>query len=750
MYLEDGRCAQCGKKLDDTYKSAPHNTPWERLAINRVRPYFCSSKCSGNAIQPYLPEGYGDPHPKIRAVKEDYTDRLSDEDTDRDHEIFREAVAKIDELRHEQGKRDHGALENACITVVRDFAEAFVASPHNNKNSRTDYKFFDAPKPMHIDVQAVYTALGHPEPWVGLILTVDGFVTEHSRAKTTQDFYSENPTGAVIRLLKEVQQQVPHAFVKSLAGHQRIGWIELLDVCPDPTTLFRVALEEFNKGEGVTRLRKQLCEAAGVSYTSTQSDDELLYSLILTPKEIVAKVFRGISALWLLFVRRVGKFIPLTTRYEHTHILGGSGSGKTTLIQQLIFDDLKSHDPPAMVVIDPKGLLASRLRQLAVFHPTDGRLANRLVVVDPADAPALGMFDVHSSNLNHLIESFAYIFSTADARLTQRQSIPFSYVVRLVFSMGGDIDTLMDVLDDEPKKKEQSRFLPAIEALSASDRGAKRFFERDFFNSAFSETRKQIKTRLYEVMSRPELLNMLGAAHSKLNMTECLQQRKIVLVNTSMNKLGVKGSQLLGRYIISLTLNAAFSRTDIPRNEWTPSFLYIDEFQDFADEEKTPEILRLAREYNLGVILAHQNMYCDELNNSIRTSISTNTSIKFCASPEGLDLNYMARDLRCEPGFLSKQQKKDGTVFFASFARGAGMETAISQAAFIERYDQEPKMDAEALKQSIATNRTRMQPIVTTRLAPVAAALPPQPTPPPAPKPEPKRPDTHTESGTDW
>ena len=92
--------------------------------------------------------------------------------------------------------------------------------------------------------------------------------------------------------------------------------------------------------------------------------------------------------------------------------------------------------------------------------------------------------------------------------------------------------------------------------------------------------------------------------------------------------------------------------------QWTPAFLVIDEFQDFADEEKTPEMLRLAREYNLGVVIAHQNMFCAELNDDIRNAISTNTSIKYAASPEGGDLNYMARDMRCEPDFLKTQTKQ--------------------------------------------------------------------------------------------
>jgi hypothetical protein len=131
--------------------------------------------------------------------------------------------------------------------------------------------------------------------------------------------------------------------------------------------------------------------------------------------------------------------------------------------------------------------------------------------------------------------------------------------------------------------------------------------------------------------------------------------------------LGARGSQLLGRYIIAKVLNAAFSRQFIPKEQWHAAFLMIDEFQDYADDDKIPELLRLAREYRLGVSLAHQVMHSRELSASLQTNISTNTSIKYCSSPEAIDQNYMARDLRCEADFF-KTYTAPGR--FACFVRG--------------------------------------------------------------------------------
>jgi GTPase SAR1 family protein len=403
--------------------------------------------------------------------------------------------------------------------------------------------------------------------------------------------------------------------------------------------------------------------------------------------------------------------IPEELRYEHTHILGPSGSGKTTLIERLFLEDMSKPDPPAYIIIDPKGFTCERILRLANI-PRD-----RLVYIDPTRRPpALNIFkpDIQADAkrdrdriLNQLIETFGYIFSTADARLTQRQSVPFSYVVRFVFWKNGDINTLMDVLSDTPK---QRRFATEFAEFGKSDPGSMRFFEGDFYETEFNSTRQQIRTRLYEIISRPELMQMLAAPDNRLSLPQCLRERKIVLVNTAFSQLGMKNSTLLGRYMIAATLNAAFAR---PKEQWAPAYLVIDEFQDFADEEKTPEMLRLAREYRLGIVMAHQLMDDPRLK-PIQTTISTNTSIKYAASPEAQDLAYVARDLRCEPDFLRQQEVRDGHVHFACFARNMNLTHPFIVRTPIGRISREPQISEAAYRRWLADNDARLAPAYAT------------------------------------
>jgi energy-coupling factor transporter ATP-binding protein EcfA2 len=417
--------------------------------------------------------------------------------------------------------------------------------------------------------------------------------------------------------------------------------------------------------------------------------------------------------------------IPDSYRAEHTHILGPSGSGKTTLLQQMILADLAKDDPPGMVIIDPKGLMVERLQSLDVFNPDTGRLKDRLIVIDPTydPPPALNMFhaaarwnQIWSAEQRRRIETqaistFAFIFSSTGSPLTDKQATPFGFAVRLMFGMESNIHSLIDLMDDptrtdDPKGQpySQCRFAPFIGRLDAT---SERFFRNEFFSANYRETRQQIKARIYGVLQHPEFVRMFEARERKLDMLDCLQNKSIVLVNTGMNTLGSDASQLLGRYMISLTLNAAYARFTLPRNEWHQAHLIIDEFQEFADEEKTPELLRLAREYNLAVTMAHQEMHGSGMTEKIRSAVSTNTTIKYASSPEGVDLSYVARDLRCEPSFLTAQSKTSTEARFACFVRGFTQHPFVHAAPFGE-IDRQPQMSREALGRMLRANAERL------------------------------------------
>jgi len=310
--------------------------------------------------------------------------------------------------------------------------------------------------------------------------------------------------------------------------------------------------------------------------------------------------------------------------------------------------------------------------------------------------------------------------------------------------MESTIHTLVELMDDPTRTDEkkgpalaESKFAPFIGRL---DDVSRRFFQNEFFSSNYRETRQQIKARIYGVLQHPEFVRMFEARERKLDMLDCLQNRSIVLVNTGMNTLGSDASQLFGRYIIALTLNAAFARFTIPRDQWHQAHLIIDEFQEFADDEKTPDLLRLAREYKLAVTMAHQEMHGSGMTDKVRSAVSTNTTVKYSSRPEGVDINYVARDMRCDPSFLTQQTKTATHARFACFVRGL-LNHPVSLTIPFGNIGHEPQMNKEAHRRLLRANAALLS---SPKQEPKLEDKRPQPPPPIAPTPVA---DTHPDLG---
>ena len=133
------------------------------------------------------------------------------------------------------------------------------------------------------------------------------------------------------------------------------------------------------------RLYENACQASGVL-----PDEPLRKPLTtadhaeLAPEELVATYLAG-TPFTDLFLTPLPFAIPDAVRFEHTHVIGGTGHGKTTLLQDQIVADLSRPDPPAMVVVDPKGIMVRRIQQLALFDPDTGPLSERLIIINPED-----------------------------------------------------------------------------------------------------------------------------------------------------------------------------------------------------------------------------------------------------------------------------------------------------------------------------------------------------------------------------
>jgi hypothetical protein len=406
--------------------------------------------------------------------------------------------------------------------------------------------------------------------------------------------------------------------------------------------------------------------------------------------------------------------IPEGTRFEHCHIIGGTGHGKTQLMQRMIYGDLLAaqRERRSVVVIDSQGDLINRLQRLALFSPDiRNSLADRLVVIDPADVEfpaALNLFDAHLDRLadyrpvdrervlNGVVELYETFFcALLGAELTQKQGVIFKYLARLMLTMpGATIHTLMQLMEDGKP------FKPQMDALEGS---AAYFFQTEFFHPSFAATKKQILRRLWGVLSTPAFERMFAQPRNKLDLFQAMQDGKIILVNTAKDLLKREGSQLFGQFFIAMIAQAALERSTVPADERTPTLVYVDEAQEyFGDDVET--ILNQARKYRVGLTLAHQTL--DQLSPRLRSILHSNTSMKCVGGVSAKDARAMADELHTSSDFIESMKRKGKTSEFAVWIKHE-TPNAIRLTVPLGFLESQPILVEEEYEELLARNRAQ-------------------------------------------
>jgi hypothetical protein len=404
--------------------------------------------------------------------------------------------------------------------------------------------------------------------------------------------------------------------------------------------------------------------------------------------------------------------VPEHIRFEHCHIVGGTGHGKTQLMQRMIHADLVAakEDSRSVVVIDSQGDLIQKLLRLDLFAPDrPGSLADRLVLIDPADVdfPAsLNLFDAHLDRVrsysavdqervfNGVVELYETFFGALlGAELTQKQGVIFRYLARLLLAIpGATIHTLMQLMEDGKP------FKLHMEQLDGS---ARYFFETEFFHPSFAATKKQILKRLWGVLSTPAFERMFAQPDSKLDMFEALNEGKIILISTAKDLLKTEGSALFGRFFIAMIAQAALERSTIPEQERTPTFVYVDEAQEYFDDT-IETILGQARKYRVGFTAAHQTL--DQLSPRLRSAFLSNTSFKCAGGVSNKDARALAGELHTSPDFIEGARRRRDRTEFAVWVKHRTPQALCLTVplGFLER---QPTLTEEELDALMARNR---------------------------------------------
>lgn len=437
-----------------------------------------------------------------------------------------------------------------------------------------------------------------------------------------------------------------------------------------------------------------------------------------TNKELITTYLAG-TPFGLLFEATVPITIPQQTRFEHQHIVAGTGHGKTQLLQNLILHDLDqvAAGKVSIVVIDSQSDLIDNIAGLEMFQPGQP-LADRLCVIDPRDVEwpvALNLFDVGLDRLegysqlererltNGILELYDFVLgSLLDAGMTQKQAVIFRYITRLLIRIpNATIHTLRELLEDGGYDKYED-FINQLEG------SAKAFFTEEFRSSEFKATKKQVLRRLYGILENQSFERMFSHPKSKLDLFAEMNAGKVILINTAKDLLKENGTEILGRFFIAMIAQAAQERAVLPKSERLPTFVYIDEAQDYFDRN-IGIILSQTRKYNVGMVLAHQ--FLGQLSSSLQEAIFANTSIKFAGGVSSKDARTLAADFHAEPSSIESQAKLSFSTFIkgttkkaASIAIDYGVLEALPRLS-----EEDLEVQREAMREKYAVHYTEAQ-----------------------------------------
>jgi hypothetical protein len=405
-------------------------------------------------------------------------------------------------------------------------------------------------------------------------------------------------------------------------------------------------------------------------------------------------------------------------RTQHMHIIGGTGAGKTTFLEHRILNDFDDPIEPAVVVVDSQTALIQRLAHIEAFSPhhSDERILDqRVIIVDPRDAPAMNPFAIDRKRLERydqetryqveqgVIQTFDYLFDyVIGSELTTRQTALFRHTARLMLSLPETMGRNATILDVLKFFENPDPYIHAIETLPEL---AQQFFNTAFFDReksrAFRQTREQVAYRLYALLENTMLAKILTAETNELDLFNRLNQSCIFLVDTAQEYLR-DASPIFGSFFICNLLQVIEERA-APRVRRKRCHVYIDEAQEYFNDADTviERMLSEARKQNVGLTFAHHfKRQCTE---RLWSALMANTSIKLAGGISAEDANALARDFRCDPRDLLSLKEHT----WACFIRGRSNPVAIDDGP--SPLSHVPRMTDGEYRELRAANRERLQ-----------------------------------------
>ena len=315
-------------------------------------------------------------------------------------------------------------------------------------------------------------------------------------------------------------------------------------------------------------------------------------------------------------------------RRRHLYVVGKSGVGKTKLLELFLRQDITYNH--GLCLIDPHGdvieaildfIPKERIEDVCLIDPPDIDFPasfNPLANVDP-----LFKFQLTQG----LIEVFQKQFG---ANWTPRLEHVFRFTcLALLDYPHATMRGMISMLTDRNYRQKVVEYI--------TDDMVKRFFAIEFadWSEKFdTDAIIPLVNKLGQFLSDPLLRNIFGQKQNKIDISELMNQGKIILINLSKGRLGEENSSFLGSIFLTKIKQAGMERASIREEDRIDFYLYVDEFHNVVTQT-FENILSEARKYGLNLTIAHQ--YMGQLIPRVQQAVLGNTGALICFRVGGED-----------------------------------------------------------------------------------------------------------------
>jgi hypothetical protein len=333
-------------------------------------------------------------------------------------------------------------------------------------------------------------------------------------------------------------------------------------------------------------------------------------------------------------------------RSKHMYVIGKTGMGKSTLLENLAIQDIQNGE--GVCFIDPHGGTAEtllsyvpehRIKDVIYFAPFDQEYPVGLNVMED-----LGR-DKRPLVVSGLMGAFKKVW--VDAWSARMEYILNNAMLALMETPGSTLLGVNRIFADKDYRN--------MIVANVTDPSVKAFWVDEYakYSDKFAtEATAAIQNKVGQFAANPLIRNLVGQPKSTFDIRRVMDEGKIFIVNLSKGRMGEGNANLVGSMLITKIYLAAMSRADVGADavrHLPPFYLYVDEFQSFANESFA-DILSEARKYKLSLTIAHQ--YIEQMSEEVRAAVFGNVGTMISFRVGSYDAEVLEKEFA--PAFLAE------------------------------------------------------------------------------------------------